>query len=85
MRPNKLKQIWASGKAATNCWLMLPSAISAEQLAHQGWDSLTVDQGHGQADHAAMAASPTSAGVFPDAYFRVFQPPSCYTNHGNKF
>ena len=56
MRPNKLKQIWASGKAATNCWLMLPSAISAEQLAHQGWDSLTVDQEHGQADHAAMVA-----------------------------
>jgi 4-hydroxy-2-oxoheptanedioate aldolase len=54
MRPNKLKQIWASGKAATNCWLMLPSAISAEQLAQQGWDSLTVDQQHGQADHAGM-------------------------------
>jgi 4-hydroxy-2-oxoheptanedioate aldolase len=56
MRPNKLKQIWASGKAATNCWLMLPSAISAEQLAHQGWDSLTVDQQHGQAGHGAMVA-----------------------------
>ena len=56
MRPNRLKQIWASGKAATNCWLMLPSSVSAEQLAHQGWDSLTVDQQHGQADHAAMLA-----------------------------
>ena len=56
MRPNKLKQIWTSGKAATNCWLMLPSAISAEQLAHQGWDSLTVDCQHGQADHGAMVA-----------------------------
>jgi len=56
MRPNKLKQIWASGKAATNCWLMLPSAISAEQLAQQGWDSLTVDCQHGQADHSAMVA-----------------------------
>jgi 4-hydroxy-2-oxoheptanedioate aldolase len=56
MRPNKLKQIWASGKAATNCWLMMPAAIAAEQLARQGWDSLTVDQQHGQADHAAMVA-----------------------------
>jgi 4-hydroxy-2-oxoheptanedioate aldolase len=56
MRPNKLKQIWASGKAANNCWLMLSSAIAAEQLAHQGWDSLTVDQEHGQADHAGMVA-----------------------------
>lgn len=54
MRPNKLKQIWASGKASVDCWLMLPSAISAELLAHQGWDSLTIDQEHGQADHAGM-------------------------------
>jgi 4-hydroxy-2-oxoheptanedioate aldolase len=54
MRPNKLKQIWASGKASIDCWLMLPSAISAELLAHQGWDSLTIDQEHGQADHAGM-------------------------------
>jgi len=56
MRPNRLKQIRASGKAATNCWLMPPSSISAEQLAHQGWDSLTVDRQHGAADHAAMVA-----------------------------
>ncbi len=54
MRPNKLKQIWASGKASVDCWLMLPSAISAELLAHQGWDSLTIDCEHGQADHAGM-------------------------------
>lgn len=54
MRHNKLKQIWASGKASVDCWLMLPSAISAELLAHQGWDSLTIDQEHGQADHAGM-------------------------------
>lgn len=54
MRANKLKQIWASGKASVDCWLMLPSAISAEILAHQGWDSLTIDCEHGQADHAGM-------------------------------
>jgi len=54
MRPNRLKQIWASGKASVDCWLMLPTAISAELLAHQGWDSLTIDQEHGQPDHAAM-------------------------------
>jgi 4-hydroxy-2-oxoheptanedioate aldolase len=54
MRPNKLKQIWASGKASVDCWLMFPSAISAELLAHQGWDSLTIDCEHGQADHASM-------------------------------
>ena len=54
MRPNKLKQIWASGKASVDCWLMLPSAIAAEQLAHQGWDSLTVDLQHGVVDYQKM-------------------------------
>jgi 4-hydroxy-2-oxoheptanedioate aldolase len=56
MRPNRLREIWASGKAATNCWLSLPTVMSAELLAHQGWDSLTVDMQHGQADYAAAVA-----------------------------
>ena len=67
MRPNKLKQIWASGKASVDCWLMLPSAIAAEQLAHQGWDSLTIDQEHGQADHAGMVQMLTAISTTPDA------------------
>ncbi len=56
MRKNRLTEIWATGRAANNFWLMLPTAISAEQIAHQGWDSLTVDQEHGQCDFAAMCA-----------------------------
>jgi 4-hydroxy-2-oxoheptanedioate aldolase len=56
MRPNRLREIWASGKAAANCWLSLPGVLAAEMLAHQGWDSLTVDLQHGQSDFAAMCA-----------------------------
>ena len=56
MRPNRLKEIWTTGKAATNCWLGIPSIMSAEIIAHQGWDSLTIDMQHGQPDHAAMVA-----------------------------
>jgi 4-hydroxy-2-oxoheptanedioate aldolase len=56
MRPNRLKEIWANGKAATNCWLAIPSIMSAEIIAHQVWDSLTIDMQHGQPDYAAMVA-----------------------------
>lgn len=56
MRPNRLRQIWASGKPAVNCWITLPGLLGAEMLAHQGWDSLTVDLQHGQNDFASMCA-----------------------------
>ena len=56
MRPNRLRQIWASGKPAVNCWITLPGLLGAEMLAHQGWESLTVDLQHGQNDFASMCA-----------------------------
>ena len=51
MRPNALKRLWASGGAAVNGWLAIPSSFSAETMAHQGWDSLTVDLQHGVLDY----------------------------------
>src|SRR5271156_5028543 len=60
MRPNALIEAWRGGRAATNCWLSLGNALAAEILAHQGWDSLTVDMQHGQADFAAMCAMLTA-------------------------
>lgn len=60
MRANRLREIWASGRAATNCWVSLPSAIATEIVAHQGWDSLTVDMQHGMADHTTMCAMLTA-------------------------
>lgn len=51
MRPNRLREIWARGGAAVNGWLSVPSAFSAETMAHQGWDSLTVDLQHGVIDY----------------------------------
>ena len=56
MRPNRLRQIWASGKPAVNCWITLPGLLGAEILAHQGWDSLTVDLQHGQNDFTSMCS-----------------------------
>src|SRR5436309_12657780 len=54
MRENKLRQIWKSGGAAVNGWLAIPNGFSAETMAHQGWDSLTIDLQHGVVDYPAM-------------------------------
>ena len=51
MRKNKLKQIFKEGKAVINGWLQIPSSFSAEVMAHQGWDSLTIDMQHGTIDY----------------------------------
>ena len=54
MRANRLRQLWAEDKAAINGWLAIPSSFSAEVMAHQGWDTLTVDLQHGVIDYAAL-------------------------------
>ena len=51
MRKNKLKKIFADGKAVINGWLQIPNSFSAEVMAHQGWDSLTIDMQHGVVDY----------------------------------
>ena len=51
MRKNKLKQMFKSGKPIINGWLQIPSAFSAEVMAHQGWDSVTIDMQHGVIDY----------------------------------
>lgn len=54
MRENLLRKIWASGGAAVNGWLAIGNSFSAETMAHQGWDSLTIDLQHGVIDYQAM-------------------------------
>ncbi|MES2840952.1 MAG: aldolase/citrate lyase family protein [Pseudomonadota bacterium] len=54
MRPNRLREIWAAGGAVVNGWLAIPNSFSAETMAHQGWDSLTIDLQHGVVDYQAM-------------------------------
>jgi 4-hydroxy-2-oxoheptanedioate aldolase len=51
VRENTLKKIWARGEAVVNGWLSIPSSFSAEVMAHQGFDSLTVDMQHGVVDY----------------------------------
>jgi 4-hydroxy-2-oxoheptanedioate aldolase len=53
---NKLKQIWAEGRAAINAWLAIPSGFSAEVVARSGFDTVTVDLQHGVQDYLSMVA-----------------------------
>ncbi len=54
MRENRLRTLWKNDQAAVNGWLAVPSSFSAEVMAHQGWDTLTIDLQHGVIDYAQM-------------------------------
>ncbi len=54
MRENRLRSLWRNDHAAVNGWLAIPDSFSAEVMAHQGWDTLTIDLQHGLIDAAAM-------------------------------
>ena len=51
MRKNKLKQMFKKGEPIVNGWLQIPSSFSAEVMAHQDWDSCTIDMQHGVIDY----------------------------------
>ncbi len=54
MRENRLRTMWAEDRAVVNGWLAIPNSFSAETMAQQGWDSLTIDLQHGVVDYQAM-------------------------------
>ena len=54
MRENRLRRLWRDDQAAVNGWLAIPDAFATETMAHQGWDTLTVDLQHGVVDYRAM-------------------------------
>jgi 4-hydroxy-2-oxoheptanedioate aldolase len=56
MRRNRLRQIWSEGKPVLNGWCSIGSAFSAEAMAHQGWDALTLDGQHGLIGYSEMVA-----------------------------
>ena len=56
MRENRLRTLWQNDQAAVNGWLAIGNGFSAEVMAHQGWDTLTIDLQHGVIDYTAMVA-----------------------------
>ena len=54
MRENRLRTMWKNDQAVVNGWLAIPNSFSAEVMAQQGWDSVTVDMQHGLIDEGDM-------------------------------
>ncbi len=53
MRKNKIKAMLAEGGRVVNGWCAIPSSYSAELMAHQGFDSVSIDLQHGPVDFQA--------------------------------
>ena len=67
MIANKLKILWADGKPTINGWCSIGNPFTAEIMAAQGFDSITIDMQHGALDYSdllpmfqAMRASGTT-------------------------
>ena len=68
MIPNKLKTKWQDGEPTVNGWLSIGNAFTAEIMAEQGFDSLTIDLQHGFLDYSdakPMLQALRASGVTP--------------------
>lgn len=68
MIANGIRAAWAQGRAVINGWLSIGSPFSAEIMAAQGYDSLTVDLQHGLIGPeaaATMLQAMRASGVTP--------------------
>jgi len=54
VRENRLRTLWQQNQYAINGWLAIPNGFSAEVMAHQGWDTLTIDMQHGVVDYSQL-------------------------------
>lgn len=54
MIANQLKEAWAAGKPTINGWCSIGNPFTAEIMAAQGFDSITVDMQHGALDFSAL-------------------------------
>ncbi len=70
MTVNAVKQLWAEGRPVLHGWLSIGNSFTAEIMAAQGYDAISVDVQHGALDYSdalammqAMRASDVSIGV----------------------
>ncbi len=52
MIKNGLKKLWSEGKPAINGWLSIGNSFTAEIMAAQDYDSITIDMQHGALDYS---------------------------------
>jgi 4-hydroxy-2-oxoheptanedioate aldolase len=54
MKPNRIREAWIRGECAATSFLALACPFSAEIMAAQGYQALTVDLQHGVVDYMTM-------------------------------
>jgi 4-hydroxy-2-oxoheptanedioate aldolase len=77
MIPNKLKALWAEGRPTINGWLSIGNPFTAEIMAAQGYDSLSIDIQHGALDYSSMLPmfqAMRASGVVPMARVPWLEP-----------
>ncbi|WP_108658644.1 HpcH/HpaI aldolase family protein [Acuticoccus kandeliae] len=70
MIKNSLKQRWAEGGKTINAWLSIGNTFTAEIMAEQGYDSVTIDLQHGALDYSSalpMIQAMRASGTVPMA------------------
>src|SRR6185503_10279569 len=77
MIKNKLKQIWSEGRPSINGWLSIGNPFTAEIMAAQGYDSVSVDLQHGALDYSMllpMLQAVRASGIVPMARVPWLEP-----------
>ncbi len=54
MIKNKVKQLWAEGKPVLHGWLSIGNPFTAEIMAAQGYDAISIDVQHGALDYSSV-------------------------------
>ena len=72
MRENPVRRLWAEGESALCGWCSIGNSLTAELMAHQGFDAICVDRQHGMIDFSdalgmVQAISTTPAAPFTRA------------------
>ncbi len=77
MIANSLKDIWFDGRPSINGWLSIGNPFTAEIMAAQGYDSITIDIQHGALDYSSvlpMFQAMQASGVVPMARVPWLEP-----------
>ena len=77
MIKNNLKQLWQNGRPSINGWLSIGNPFTAEIMAAQGYDSVTIDVQHGALDYSSMLPmfqAMRASGVVPMARVPWLEP-----------
>jgi 4-hydroxy-2-oxoheptanedioate aldolase len=70
----RLARVWREGGVAVNGWLSIPSPVTAELVARQGYDTITVDLQHGLIDYQVALSMMQAVAAAGDATI-IARPP----------